>query len=562
MRAALSALGIAIGVAAIVAVLGLSSSSQAGLLAQIDKLGTNLLTVQNGQTLFGQTAELPLAAPGMISRIGPVQQVQYTGSTSANVYRSPLIPSVNTNALSVQAASLGLPATVGATVAAGAYLNAATAREPVAVLGYAAAQRLGIDRLYPGERIWLGGMWFYLAGILNSATLAPEIDASVLVGFPAAERYLGFDGHPTTIYVRSGHEPDGGGPVGARRHRQPGGAERGAGQPALRRAHRARRGAGRAQQPLPRARRRVAARRCGRRRQHHAHRRARAPLRDRAPPRARRDEAEHPHAVPLRSDPARPHRRRGRRHRRRRLDRDLRRAPSTGRSPSPPPPGRAASAPPSSSAPSPASSPQSAPRACRRPRRCEPYEKGTEHMHRRRSLILASVVAVAAFALLAAGCGGGGSPGVASGASTTTAATTTTQNGPLAFARCMRSHGVPNLPDPISGGVFDKSKLRQTGYSVAQVRAVEDGPCNHLLGAVSHQGPTITAADRVDYLKAAACMRSHGFPGFPDPTFQDSGVQLDIPPSIDQDSSRFTSAATICTKLIPAGLPYTRPRGS
>jgi putative ABC transport system permease protein len=203
MRAALSALGIAIGVAAIVAVLGLSSSSQAGLLAEIDKLGTNLLTVQNGQTLFGQTAELPLAAPGMISRIGPVQQVQYTGSTSVNVYRSPLIPSVNTNALSVQAASLGLPATVGATVADGEYLNAATAREPVAVLGYAAAQRLGIDRLYPGERVWLGGMWFYLAGILNSAALAPEIDSSVLVGVHAAERYLGFDGHPTTIYVRS-----------------------------------------------------------------------------------------------------------------------------------------------------------------------------------------------------------------------------------------------------------------------------------------------------------------------------------------------------------------------
>ncbi len=110
VRAGLSALGIAIGVAAIVAVLGLSASSQAGLLAEIDKLGTNLLTVQNGQTLFGQTAELPLAAPGMISRIGPVQQVQYTGSTSADVYRSPLIPSVNTNALSVQAASLGLPA--------------------------------------------------------------------------------------------------------------------------------------------------------------------------------------------------------------------------------------------------------------------------------------------------------------------------------------------------------------------------------------------------------------------------------------------------------------------
>jgi putative ABC transport system permease protein len=203
LRAALSALGIAIGVAAIVAVLGLSSSSQAGLLAEIDKLGTNLLTVTNGQTLFGQAAELPLAAPGMIARIGPVQQVQETGSTQANVYRSPLIPSVNTNAIAVQAASLGLPAAVGAKIAHGGFLNPATAREPVAVLGYAAAQRLGIDRLYPGERVWLGGQWFYLAGILASAPLAPEIDSSVLVGFPAAQRYLGFDGHPTTIYVRT-----------------------------------------------------------------------------------------------------------------------------------------------------------------------------------------------------------------------------------------------------------------------------------------------------------------------------------------------------------------------
>jgi putative ABC transport system permease protein len=203
VRAALSALGIAIGVAAIVAVLGLSSSSQAGLLAEIDRLGTNLLTVTNGQTLSGETAELPLAAPGMIRRIGPVTQVQYTGSTRANVYRSPFIPAVNTNGLAVQAATLGLPRAVGTTIAAGSYLNAATAREPVAVLGAQAANLLGIDRVYPGERIWLGDMWFYLAGILRPTVLAPETDDSVLVGFPAAERYLGLDGHPTTVYVRS-----------------------------------------------------------------------------------------------------------------------------------------------------------------------------------------------------------------------------------------------------------------------------------------------------------------------------------------------------------------------
>jgi putative ABC transport system permease protein len=139
----------------------------------------------------------------MIARIGPVTQVADTGGTSASVYRSPLIPSAQTGALSVQAATLALLPVVGATVTRGAYLNAATEREPVAVLGASAAQRLGIDRIYAGERIWLGGQWFYIAGILNSAVLTPEIDSSVLIGFPAAKTYLGFDGHPTTIYVRS-----------------------------------------------------------------------------------------------------------------------------------------------------------------------------------------------------------------------------------------------------------------------------------------------------------------------------------------------------------------------
>jgi putative ABC transport system permease protein len=203
LRAGLSALGIAIGVAAIVAVLGLSASSQAALLNEINKLGTNLLTVTNGQTLFGQTAELPVASPGMIGRIGPVYDVQDVGSISdANVFKSPLVPSVDTNALSVDAASLGLPGAVGTTVAQGQYLNAANQNEPVVVLGAAAAQRLGIDHIFAGQRIWVGGMWFYVIGILNQALLTPEIDSSVLVGFPAAQTYLGFDGHPSEIYLR------------------------------------------------------------------------------------------------------------------------------------------------------------------------------------------------------------------------------------------------------------------------------------------------------------------------------------------------------------------------
>jgi putative ABC transport system permease protein len=205
LRAGLSALGIAIGVAAIVAVLGLSASSQAGLLDEISKLGTNLLTVSNGQSLTGGPTELPTTALGMIGRISGVQQVQSTGAVSgATAFRTPYIPSVDTNGLTVQAASLDLLPVLATTIGQGHYLNAATAQEPVAVLGAAAAQLLGIDRIYPGERIRVGGQWFYVAGILTPAVLASAIDTSVLVGYPAAEKYLSFDGHPSTIYLRAG----------------------------------------------------------------------------------------------------------------------------------------------------------------------------------------------------------------------------------------------------------------------------------------------------------------------------------------------------------------------
>ena len=213
LRAALSALGIAIGVASIVAVLGLSASSQAGLLAEIDRLGTNLLTVSKGQSLTGAEAQLPLTARSMIDHVEGVEQVADTAAIdAADAYRNPLIPSVQTNALQVQAASLDLLPVIATEVAQGRYLNAATAREAVAVLGAVAAERLGIDRIYQGQRIWVGGQWFYVAGILEPAALADEMDTSVLVGYPAARRYLGYAGvsrgqptvgPPSTIYVRA-----------------------------------------------------------------------------------------------------------------------------------------------------------------------------------------------------------------------------------------------------------------------------------------------------------------------------------------------------------------------
>src|SRR5262249_14764232 len=129
--------------------------------------------------------------------------VQDTGTVNAKVYRSPLIPAVNTNGLAVQAASLGLPAAVGTSIAQGHYLNAATAREPVAVLGAEAAQHLGIRRIWPAEGTGLGGHWFSLPATLTPAILAPDIDPSALLAFPPAEHYLHFDGHPSTIYLRA-----------------------------------------------------------------------------------------------------------------------------------------------------------------------------------------------------------------------------------------------------------------------------------------------------------------------------------------------------------------------
>jgi putative ABC transport system permease protein len=210
LRATLSALGIAIGVTAIVAVLGLAASSAAALNAEIARLGTNLLTITNGQTLTGAAAKLPEAAPGMIRRLPGVIGVQATGTVGyVNVYKSPLIPLIETSALSVDAATLNLPAVAGTSLAQGRFLNAATAREPVAVLGAAAAQRLGIDRIRPGTRIWADDQWFYVTGILNPV-LAPELDSldsAVLIGFPAAEQYLHFDGHPSEIYVRAVDTP-------------------------------------------------------------------------------------------------------------------------------------------------------------------------------------------------------------------------------------------------------------------------------------------------------------------------------------------------------------------
>ncbi|BCJ71914.1 ABC transporter permease [Catellatospora sp. IY07-71] len=202
-RAFLSALGIAIGIAAMVAVVGISASSRAELDRTLDRLGTNLLTVTPGSSLFGQDAQLPLDAVAMIERIGPVTDVSAVGRVEAKVYRTDRIPKAESGSLGVRAVDLDLPATVGAELAGGVWLNAATGRYPAVVLGATAAGRLGVPAAGPDRQVWLGGQWFTVIGVLRPVPLAAELDTAALVGWPAAQAYLGFDGHATTVYTRS-----------------------------------------------------------------------------------------------------------------------------------------------------------------------------------------------------------------------------------------------------------------------------------------------------------------------------------------------------------------------
>jgi putative ABC transport system permease protein len=199
LRASLSALGIAIGIACVVSVLGVAASSQADLLARIDRLGTNLLTVAEGRQIGGGEAPLPATATSMIGLIDGVTAVAPTAELRTTfAYRSDLVPAVTTSSLSVRACDANLTATLRATLAHGAFLDGATERLPVAVLGAEAGAALG-----DVDRIWVGGHWLSVAGVLEPVPLAPEIDRSVLIGFPLAESLYGYDGHPSRIYLRA-----------------------------------------------------------------------------------------------------------------------------------------------------------------------------------------------------------------------------------------------------------------------------------------------------------------------------------------------------------------------
>jgi putative ABC transport system permease protein len=200
LRTALAALGIAIGVAAMVAIVGISSSGAAEVTQRIDDLGPNLLRITGAITPGGKSVPLPTTAEPAVARIGPVISAAQTAVLGVYVYRNDHIPSGETGSITVAAADQSLLSTLHATVAFGTWFTPPTATFPTVVLGAAAAQHLGVDRL--GTDVWVGTELATVVGVLNPVTLEPDIDTTAFVGWPTAQRYWNFSGHPSTVYAR------------------------------------------------------------------------------------------------------------------------------------------------------------------------------------------------------------------------------------------------------------------------------------------------------------------------------------------------------------------------
>ena len=201
-RTVLTALGIAFGIAAIVAVLGISASGRAALLAQLDQLGTNLIRITPSTGVFGNADGLPPESVAMLARVGPVERVTSTALLDVDVLVNDLVSPLETGGLSVLAVPPNLPGALNTPMLAGRFLDEASATVPVAVVGRLAAERLGIDDLSGSRRVYIGGEWFEVIGILSEMTLHPDIERAALIGEPVARDHFEEDLKPTALYAR------------------------------------------------------------------------------------------------------------------------------------------------------------------------------------------------------------------------------------------------------------------------------------------------------------------------------------------------------------------------
>lgn len=205
-RAALTSLGIGIGIAALVGVVGISQSSRADLIAQLDRLGTNLLEVSASQTVLGADAELPVDAPGMLRRVPAVDDAAAIRYVDVAARRNHLVPQTETGGVAVVAAESNLPTVVGAEPDSGRLLGPADEGLPAAVLGWRTAAYWGITDLASAPRVLIGDQWFSAVGILRPVGLVPDLDRSVWITNGAARTFFAASGNPSRVYVRAAPE--------------------------------------------------------------------------------------------------------------------------------------------------------------------------------------------------------------------------------------------------------------------------------------------------------------------------------------------------------------------
>lgn len=201
-RTMLTAIGIAIGIAAMIGVLGISASSKAALLQQIDDLGTNLLAVQAGQSVFGEQAKLPEEAPAMIRRIPPVEQAAAISAVDASVRRTDLIPETETNGINLFASEPEVLDTLQGKIGEGKWLDP-KGEIPSIVLGSVAAERLGLNDVAAGPMVFVDGHWFNVVGILEPLPLNPDLDRAAFIGYSVANRLFDTKANASTIYLRT-----------------------------------------------------------------------------------------------------------------------------------------------------------------------------------------------------------------------------------------------------------------------------------------------------------------------------------------------------------------------
>lgn len=202
-RTVLTALGIAIGIAAMVAVLGITSSSDAQLEAELNALGPNLLEVTPGDSITGEEVVFPAETAEMIERIGPIEAAAAVTPAGTSVRRTEFIPAGQTGGIAVFATDLDLLTMVDGTIAQGVFLTETSSNLPNVVLGSVAAERLGIHSVESSPQVYLTSTYFTVVGILDPIQLAPNIDRSALIGPSIAATLFETEEAPSLVYART-----------------------------------------------------------------------------------------------------------------------------------------------------------------------------------------------------------------------------------------------------------------------------------------------------------------------------------------------------------------------